>query len=67
MQVIFALHGKFPRTSIIIMAFKAHQVLPPISGTQESLNSSPSLPQSLLGPVGPSTLFNTHWPGGFDV
>ena len=67
MQVISALHGKFPRTSIIITAFKAHQVLPLLSGTQGSLNSSPSPPQSLLGPMGPSTLFKTHWPGGFDV
>lgn len=67
MQVIFALHGKFPGTSTIITAFKVHQVLPPLSGTQGSLNSSPNPPQSLLGPVGPSTLFNSHWPSGFDV
>ena len=62
-----------PCTSNIIMALKVHQVLQALSGIQEhvsaqgSLNSSPSLSQSLLGPVGPSTLFNTHWPGGFDV
>ena len=72
MQVIFALHGKFPWTSGIIMALKVHHVPQPPSGTREhvsaqgSLSSSSSLPQSLLGPVGPSTLFNTQWLGGFD-
>ena len=70
-QVIFALDA--PRTSNTIMALKVHQVLRALSGIREhvsaqgSLNSSLSLPQSLLGPVGPSTLFNTHWPGGLDV
>lgn len=71
MQVIFALHGKFPWTSGIIMALKVHHVPAPpgtwgMSAPRGSLSSSSSLPQSLLGPVGPSTLFNTQWLGGFD-